>query len=475
MNFLKLFLISLVLILSACSTIPSSPEKIDIGEIEFTPLRPHQWQLENGLKVIYLQDNELPLISGKIFYPGGSLFVDKAKTGLSSLTGGQMREGSIPGFSPEEFDSALNSIGASIETSFGEEFGSSSFFCLSEDVDRVFSWFSSVLRKPSFDQSRLALAKHLATQGIKRRRDRPGTIAGMTFTRAFYGWDSPYARYTSEATLKNIKRSDLKKFHQRFVQPNAALLAMTGSLSLEEAKALVKKHLGSWKKSKVWEKPVNPELPDALKPGVYVVERDFEQAKILIGHAGPKRFSQDDFERIVYNRVFGHGGFSSILFSEIRSKLGLAYSVYGGFYPGTDDGMLQIAAGTRSEQAIKTAKEVIKLLEKSRVETFPLDKINNAKTSTKRSFVFRFESKSDVVFRQARQELLDYPEYYDQTYLDNVSSVKPEKVREFASNWVRPENLVIVVVGNVTAKSLKEAFPDRKVRELTFDTEPRLK
>jgi predicted Zn-dependent peptidase len=72
------------------------------------------------------------------------------------------------------------------------------------------------------------------------------------------------------------------------------------------------------------------------------------------------------------------------------------------------------------------------------------------------------------------QEFLKYPSDYDATYLNHIASVSPEMVRQVGKRWVRPDDLVIVIVGKTTPEKIAESFRDqqRPVFRLGFDTEP---
>ena len=60
---------------------------------QFKPIQPEEWRLENGLRVVYLKDDELPLVKGRLFIRGGSLWGPESPVGAVSAMGDQMRQG----------------------------------------------------------------------------------------------------------------------------------------------------------------------------------------------------------------------------------------------------------------------------------------------------------------------------------------------------------------------------------------------
>ena len=176
----------------------------------------------------------------------GEFFDDSGYPGLAGAVGNQMRDGGISGFTPQEFDKRLDTLAASIESRFGGELGSVGFSCLEEDLDEVFGYFAQVVRKPAFDEGRLGLWKLLATDAIGRRKDNPDRMASIAFDYFLQGKNSPYARAASKESVDAIEVSTLRAFHDRFVVPGRAKLALTGSISRERAEALVNQYFGDW-------------------------------------------------------------------------------------------------------------------------------------------------------------------------------------------------------------------------------------
>lgn len=466
-----------ILFVSGCSSVTTmveDPRDLKVGSVQFDLPRADSWTLENGLQVYYYHNAELPLMQGKMYFRGGALNDPFGIPGLAGASGSQMRSGGIVGMSPAQLDKKLDDMAASIESSFGEEFGSVGFFSLSEDFEEIFSIFSKVIRQPAFDQKRLALWKALSKDGISHRRDAPSTMASMAFNELVYGKGSPFARYKSVESINKITRSSLQDFHKLFVRPDTALLAISGSLSKSEARKAIQKYFGDWKAG-TKELPELPTVTHNIKPGVYVLERDFEQATVIMGHLGPPRHTEDAYATTILNRVFGHGGFSSLLFREIRSRLGLAYSVYGGIWPDVVAGTFQVSMGTRAEKAADAIDAVLEQINKIQNELVATDDFIAAKSATEKSFVFKFADPSFVADRAALLNILAYPKLYDEGYLASVEKVTREQAQEVARTRIEPDKLVIVVVGKVSPEEMaKKLSKDFDVYRLSFDTEPRV-
>lgn len=465
-----------VLLLLGCSrsSIPERPGELPLEEINFVMPEPERWELSNGIQVLYYYDDEVPQISGTIYFPGGSLYEPSGIAGLAGAVGKQMRDGGLVGMPPARLDKRLDDLAASIESSFGEEYGSVGFFCLVEDFPEVFSLFSRVVRTPAFDSSRLELWKKLAKDSVKRRRDDPSTISSMTFSRLLYGPGSPYARFRSEHSIDAVSRERLFEFHKNFVQPQGALLAISGALPKRQVREAIEREFADWPRGKKELMPL-PAVETEPKPAVYLVERDFVQATVQLGHLGPPRLTSDMYEMAVFNRAFGYGGFGSVLFQNIRTQLGLAYAVWGGLAPGVKAGQFEVGMQTRVEQVGKAILEALKLIKQATLR-LPDDLVfSQAKSGAERSFLFKFANPGAIVDRIAMMKLLGYPEEYDRLYLPRIKAVLREDVRRSAARWIKPEQLVIVVVGKITQEELGRQLGEGfEIITVPFDTEPRV-
>ena len=456
--------------------IPHHPDKISLPSLEFHPERPEVWTHANGMRVHFQRDDELPVVGVQLYFRGGSLREDLHEAGIFSTTVSQMREGSVEGLSPDELDARLDRLAASIEARAGGEYGSVSAFSLKEDFPEVFELFSRVVRTPQFNQKRLSLAQSIALDAIKRRRDNPGTMGGMSLSRFVFGENSPYSAHATRASIQGFSQKRLREVHQKFVRPENAIFTIGGDISREEAEALIDRYFGNWTGPS---DASLPELPTAVrsdtKPGIYVLEREFDQVTLLLGHQGPPRITDDMFARVLFNRAFSSSGFDSLLIREIRTKRGLAYSVYGGVYGGARVGEFQVYAGTRADQVLVALEQILKLVHSVTTEPIESDAIDLARQAALASYVFKFDTSAERLDRSAILELLGFPEDYDERYVEAVAAASYEEVFEIGQTWIHPDELVVVLVGNVKVEEVVNQFgSDFDVYRLDFDTSARV-
>ncbi len=456
---------------------PDAPRELSRGlqGVDYHPRQPESWTMSNGLTVMFLPDEELPMVKGALFIRGGSFWESSIKPGAVQVMGDQMRQGGAGALGAHGLDRELERLAASVSSSFGTEFGKVGFSCLSSDLDAVFGIFADVVLRPRFEQDRIDLWKGQALEAIRRRTDDPSTIGNLSFTQLIYG-ETVYGRVTTDRDVRAIERADLLHAHAEFLVPQRSILALTGNVTRQTAASLAEKYFADWK-SRGGNLPPIPAITGEPKPGIYFLTYPFAQSTILAGQLGPKRLSPDYPEIEVFNELFGSAGFSARLTKRVRTELGLAYGVYGGIMPGAERGLALIQLQTKAPSTGDALIESLRILEGLKQSPVTGDEIAEAHRSISNSFVFKFDSSEELVQRAALLKMLDYPLDYDATYVDKINGADVTQVQSVAQRRWDPSKFVVVVVGNETAytalesalKTQPTAFSTLPLRRVRFD------
>ena len=426
-------------------------------ELQFEPLPEielpeyERYELDNGMVVYLLEDRDLPLIGGTAVVRTGSRYEPADRVGLAQLTGAVMRSGGTQNHPAAELNSILEQKAASVETSINTTSGSASFNTLTEDFNTVFPLFAEVLRQPAFAPDKLAIAMNQQQGAIARRNDDPQDIASREFNKVLYGETSPYARTVEYATLDNISREDVIEFYQTYFRPENIILGIVGDFETDEMLDRVESTFGDWQVETSFPPLEPPAASQEYESGLFAIDRPQQtQSSILLGHIGGQ-FDNPDYPSLsVLNGVLN--GFGGRLFNEVRSRKGLAYSVYGSWSPSYDyDGMFIAGGQTQTDNTVPFIRSVVGEIEKLRTNLVTEKELANAKDSILNSFVFNFQSPSQTLSRLMRYEYYDYPEDFIFEYQDRVQNTTQEDVLQAAREYLQPDQLVTVVVGDIQA------------------------
>lgn len=424
-------------------------EKLDFPELnDFQKPEVETFTTENGIKFFLVEDNELPLIDVSVNVRTGGGLVPNEKAGLSSITGTVIRSGGSKNISADSLNTLLENNAASMETGVGFTSGGASMNVLKQDLDRMLPVFVDLLTNPAFPKEKIQLAKKQQKSSISRRNDNAQQIAYRVFDQLIYGENSVYGRNTEYSTINNVTREDIVDFHdQHFVGKNM-MVGVVGDFDAEKMKKKLQKTFGEIKAGN----QTNLDFPNVnyqSKSSINFVEKsDVEQSIVVMGHIGGMRDNPDYANIQVMNRVLS-GGFSGRLLQVIRTELGLAYSPGGqfgmnSFYPG------QFYVQVRTKPS--TTAEVIDAVrnELKRLQNEPITKkeLKDTKDQILNSSVFEYDSYEEVLSQQMSYDYRGLPNDAFEQYIEGVKATTIEDVQRVAREYLDPDNLQILVVGN---------------------------
>jgi zinc protease len=443
----------------AQSVMPKSSGAKHYTELTFPPLpeiqvpKYQQLQFKNGLKVYLMEDRELPLVSGTAIIRTGDREEPADKVGLGDVMAAVMRSGGTKTHPGDDLNRILEQKAASIETSMGMNSGGASFSALSEDLPEVLGLFAEVLQQPAFPEDKINLAKVQLGGGIARRNDDPSEVLRREFRKLMYGATSPYARYSEYASLKKISRQDLVDFYAKYYRPKNVILGIVGDFDSKALAGQLEKTLGAWKVTgDVEQKPLREaSITQAQTSGTFLVQQpQLNQSYIRIGHLGGK-FNSPDYPALsVMNEVLS--SFGGRLFNEIRSRQGLAYSVYAAWSPQYDFPGVFISGGeTRSEATVAFVKSMKQEIERIRTQPISDEELKAAKDAVLNSFIFNFEDPAQTLSRLLQYDYFGYPADFIFSYQKAVEKTTVKDIQRVAQQYLQPDKLVTMVVGNQTA------------------------
>ena len=453
-KFTGLIIATLVACLIVCgipSTFAKPHEELTFEPIEFNPPVPEKRMLSNGMTLYLIEDHELPLFNINGLIKTGDIYDPADKVGLSSIFATVMRTGGTVSREPDALNEELESMAASVEVGMSREYGTVNLSTLAEDIEKGLEIFADVLRNPAFREDKLELRKQQSVERIRRRNDNPIQLAWRNFSAKLYGTDHPFGWYTEIEGIESITADDLKAFHAKYYHPDNMMLAITGDFDTETLIAQLEKVFEGWETADITFPDV-PSVDPTPKPSVNYIFKDLPQSVMLIGHFGIKRTPDfpDYFALRVMNDILGEGGFTSRLMREVREKAGLAYMV-GSIMPTTyytNPGEWFAYSQTRTDKTAEAIALIIDVVKGLRDTPVPDAELQRTKDSLINSFVFGFESSSQIAFQQMMLAYRGFAPDFLETFTDNIAKVTAEDVQAVAQKYLHPDALTIVTVGN---------------------------
>jgi zinc protease len=459
----SIFGLIIVFLASACSHMGTSTTDVEAAPSTYH-LRDYQVQnLDNGLKVIWIKDDRLPVVSVIAAIRAGGSFDPKGKEGVAGMTASLLVKG-LPGKNAIAIAEMLEQRADSFFASVDADVTYVGIRGLSFHENESLKDLYDLMMHPTFPLAELERDRKIALAGLEMLRDRPSEYASLIYNKFIFG-NHPYAHDGSGtmASVKAIKRDDIVNFHKRFYSPDRTTLVVVGQFD-DAYKQNVIKTFSVWKKSGENLKPI-PAPHEA--PGfaiLEVVKPEMQQTEIRMGHLGVKRNIPDHLALKVANTIFGEASFSSRLWDEIRQKRGLTYGVGSHFDQRVEPGEFEISTFTRNDKIYEMVERLLATLHDFREKGVTPSEVENAKAMLKARFPHLLETGDDLARQLLVLDLNGVPFDYLNTFQQEIDKVTTAQVNQAIVKHYHPENLKILVYGpsgNKGMESLKDFGPVR--------------
>jgi len=426
------------------------PTRMSFPALDFQAQAPRKAVLSNGITVYLAEDHALPLVQGVAYVDAPSVYDPAGKVGLAAFTARLLRDGGAGGRTPDAIDEQLAYLGASVEASSSDAYASVSFSALADNVDQVLPLWQDVLTRPDFAPARIEVERQRQLEAIRRVADNPVQLAVREFSyRVAEG--HPSGAYPTADTIGAIRRSDLAAFHDATYAPASTVVAITGDFDSAKMLKTLDATLGTWRHD-LAPAPQLPPFDEHPAPKVYFVQKDVQQSIIIVGQPAMRAYTASYDAFSVANQILGAGGFTSRLFTDIRTRRGLAYSTGSQLTQGFDfPGIFLAYAFTRADATGQVLHLLLDEIDRLGTEGVTPAEVAQAREQIVNQAVFRDTSVAATTERTARVQLLGLPEGYFQAFLDTVQGITPAEVQAAARQVLDPHGLVIMVVGNASA------------------------
>ncbi|NVI91126.1 pitrilysin family protein [Actinomadura sp. BRA 177] len=281
---------------------------------------------------------------------------------------------------------------------------------------------------------------------IHMRDDDPGDLIHDEFSTALYG-DTPLGRpiLGTEDSINALSRDRIHGYYREHYVPSGLVVSVAGNIDHDEVVGLVSRafadHLGGDAA------PAAPRLdgaPAPLDPRSVVIDKDTEQAHIILGGAGVSRTDDRRFALGVLNAALG-GGMSSRLFQEIREKRGLAYSVYSYTAQYADSGIFGVYAGCQPAKAEEVLSICRDELGKAAEECLTDEELERGKGQLRGAMVLGLEDTGSRMSRIGKSELVYESLLPVDEVLARVEAVTLDDVRAIARDVLAaPQALTVI-------------------------------
>jgi zinc protease len=430
----------------------SPPGPLPARDVKFPP---YQFKtLANGLQVIAVSHHEQPAVSLRLIIRAGGAQDPASKGGVATLAAALLDQGTTTK-DAEQIATAIDSIGGLIGTGAGSDLTFIQAMVMKDSLNVGLDLVADLAQNPKFAPEEIERQRQQILSGLKVGYEDPDYIAGMVFDRLVYGFH-PYGRPDSGTpeSIASITRNDLLAFHKAWFGANNAILAIVGDVTPDEAFAGAERAFGKWARTEIATvKPIDP--PQPTRRLVVIDRPGAVQTEIRVGNLGLARKHKDYLALdLAINILGGEGG--NRLHRVLRSDRGLTYGASADTNAFKDAGNIVADTNTRSAttgEALRLIVDEFSRLQRQRVRD---GELADAQAYLTGSFPLTIETPSAIALQILNAVFygLDLDEL--QTYRERVNAITPDDIQRVAREYLHPDRLSIVLVGDasVFAKQL---------------------
>jgi zinc protease len=430
---------------------PDRSQRPDVGpapSLNLPAVERHM--LDNGVEVLFMQADDVPLIQMNLIIEAGRVHDPSGMPGLASLTAAMLDRGAA-GKSALELSDAFEYLGARFFIAAREHYTQLSLRAPSDRFADAVELLADVLLRPHFESEEIQRLRTERITSLIRRHDEPIAVASQAFGDLVLGADHPYARPAvgSEEFLRTVERDALVDFHQRMFVPNKSTIVMAGAVT-DGVLQTVNGALADWPGSGDAGDVNLPAPPAPSATRIVLIDNPgAAQSVVQIGHPGTTRLTDDYHALLVMNTVLG-GSFTSRLNQNLREDKGYTYGARSSFDFLPETGRFSAGASVFTAVTAPSLTEFMNELNAIH-QPLPEEEVDRARNFLAMRYPQNFQSVSNMASMLTDVVIYGLDPSYLNDYPQRVLSVSSDAVARVAREYVQPQNMTIVVVGDRSA------------------------
>ena len=402
--------------------------------------------LDNGLRVITATMPHTRSVSICIFIGVGSRYEAEAEAGVSHFIEHLLFKGTPKRTTARAISEAIEGVGGILNGGTGKEL--TLYWCkvAQPHFELALDVLADMLLHSKFDPQDIEKERQIIIEEINMSKDAPAQRVDMLIDGLLWP-EHPLGRDTagSKESVAVITRDTMLDYRQGQYLPNNTVVTIAGNIPHQQMVTAVSQALGNWTNQR--ERSGYSAYKEQSAQRLHVETKDTEQAHLCLALPGlslfhPKRFTLD-----LLNVILG-GGMGSRLFTEIRDKLGLAYSIHSYVDHFLDSGSVVVSAGVEPKNLVTVIKAILEQLSLLR-EIVPGPELSKAKELSKGRLLLRMEDSRNVAGWVGGQEILTRRILSVDQVVSIIDAITADELRQLAQELLVGNQLRLAVVGRV--------------------------
>ncbi len=396
--------------------------------------------LDNGLRLVLIADNRIPLVAMELCMLGGKAAESPENAGIGMLMASSLLKGT-KNRSAEEIATCLEDLGGSISAYSGNNSFGLKASCLKSDIGTCFELTSDLLQHATFPSDAVDRERKSQLADLRQQLSDPLQLAFKTARSGLFK-GSPYALPSlgTEESLQSLGSTDLIAHLEKLRSPENCVVSLAGDFDPEAVIKLAEQHFNQLTGEK---SVVAPAATSPVASEHSLNLSDKNQGVLCIAFPGlsasdPRRTALDLFASYCSDMA-------GPLFTRIREELGLAYYVGASQFAGLNTGMLAFYLGTSPDQLLLAKSELLAQLEKLASEGLSEESFERARTNHMASISLARQSNRAVAQASALDTLLGLGHLYHLDAEKRIAALSRTEVNACASSLLAQARVIATV------------------------------
>jgi zinc protease len=417
--------------------------------VSWVPPRIDAWTLKNGVRVLFIERHDLPIVSVRVVSGAGAGDLAGLRPGTAAFMGSMLEQGAGTR-SALALSDDYEAMGADHAAWCDWDTCAVSVKVLASHLGGALDLVSDVALHPTFSGAEIDRLRKRWLASILQEKNNPSTIEQNALAAAVFGRAHPYGHSLRgrAADVEKLTRADVERAWRSAFQPRTTTLVVAGDVASDALRSALEAHFGAWTGGTTVRIPVPRAVADARATRVALIDvPGAAQSQVYVGQEGAPFASADRIPLGIMNLVLG-GMFSSRINLELREAKAYTYGAHSGFSLRHGAGAFAAGGAMFAEHTAEAARDLIAQVERMRAEPVTAEELDNAKENAKLALPARFESVDELtgVLEDVAVYKLPLDEFAKRAA--RIDAVTAADVQRVAKKWLKPDKMRIVITGD---------------------------
>ena len=419
-----------------------------ITHLKTMSTKPQLKTLKNGMKAIFVPQKGATSTTVMVFTKVGSRYESPEINGASHFIEHLMFKGTKRRPTTLDVSKELDRYGAEYNAFTSPDLTAYYVKMDATQTKLAIDLLHDMIFHSKYDAKEIDRERGVIIEEINMYEDNPrmhidDIMEEALFQNSSLGWNIAGPR----ENIRKVTRQQLIDYRDAYYVPERMVVAVTGKIDTH-VMPLLQKTFGSVKNPKEnMAKAFEPFVaPKKLENPVAFQQKQTEQVQLGLSFYGLPLGNKDLGAASLLATILG-GTMSSRLFTEVRERRGLCYSVYASHQALEDTGIFQVMAGldkTRTEEAVKVIWQELKKMTTKLVTT---EELKRAKDHVRGKFLLAFEDSSTQADFYGKQWLFQKKLETPEDRLKRIQKVTAADIRRVAKSIFNKDRMASAVIG----------------------------